>query len=175
MGIEAAIATAITLQVGAGFISGITANKAGKQQQKLLEKQADIAVVESKKEAGRLRRIFKIQNANRKLGFFKQGVAIFGSPSSIISTSINLQSEEVVSVLDRGTAQANLLRAQGRIARSQGRAQLIGSIFGGVASGVGTFATAKAFGAFPGKFGGEGLNTNTISGFRDVAPGTAIS
>lgn len=160
------LGTAIALQVGAGVFKGIQAKKAGDKQKKLFEAEAAVVEKEAKKEAGRLRRIFKVQNADRKLGFLKHGVALFGSPENIISTGISLQSEEVQSVLERGKAQSQFLKLQGSNAAKEGRAQLIGNIFQGVTSGATTFAVGKQFGAFDKDISTEKFGTITSKDAR---------
>ena len=134
MGIGAAVA----FQVISGVVSGIAAKKAGKAQQKQLEQQAEVVRAEAKRDAGRLRLRHKQATARKKLWFFHQGVAIPGSPANIIASDINLQDEEARAIIARGAAQSNLLIAQGQIARSEGRAALLGKIMGGISSGIQT-------------------------------------
>ncbi len=142
MGIE----TAIALQVGTGIISGIAANKAGKVQQKQLEQQAEVVRAEAKRDAGRLRLRHKQDVARKKLQFFKQGVAIAGSPANIIASDINLQDEEARAIIERGNAQSSLLITQGQNARNEGRAALLGNILGGISSGIKTGVLANSLG-----------------------------
>ncbi len=132
MGIEAAIA----FQVVTGVVSGIAAEKAGKAQQKQFEQQAKVVRAEAKRDAGRLRLRHKQAIARKKLQFFKQGVAIPGSPANIIASDINLQDEEARAIIARGNAQSSLLITQGQIAKSEGRAALLSSIMGGISSGI---------------------------------------
>ncbi len=134
MGIGAAIA----FQVATGVVSGIAADKAGKAQQKQLEQQAEVVRAEAKRDAGRLRLRHKQATARKKLQFFKQGVAIPGSPANIIASDINLQDEEARAIIARGNAQSNLLITQGQNARNEGRAALLGNIIGGISSGIQT-------------------------------------
>ena len=138
MGIEVAIA----LQVTSGVISGVAAKKAGKAQQKQFEQQAGVVRAEAKRDAGRLRLRHKQATARKKLQFFKQGVAIAGSPANIIASDINLQDEEARAIIARGNAQSSLLITQGQNARNEGRAALLGNILGGISSGImtGVFA-----------------------------------
>ena len=138
MGIE----TAIALQVGTGVMSGMAADKAGKEQQKLLEGQAAVVRAEAKRDAGRLRLRHKQATARKKLQFFHQGVGIAGSPANIIASDINLQDEEARAIISRGNAQSSLLIAQGQNARNEGRAALLSGIMGGISSGIMTGAMA---------------------------------
>lgn len=140
MGIEVAIA----LQVASGVASGIAANKAGKAQQKQLEEQAEVVRAEAKRDAGRLRLRHKQTIARKKLQFFKQGVAIPGSPANILASDINLQDEEARAIIARGNAQSNLLITQGLNARNEGRAALLSNIISGVSSGIQTGIFANA-------------------------------
>lgn len=140
MGVE----TAIALQVGSGVMSGMAAKKAGKEQQKLLEQQAVVVRAEAKRDAGRLRLRHKQATARKKLQFFKQGVAMPGSPANIIASDINLQDEEARAIISRGNAQSSLLIQQGQNARNEGRAALLGNIMGGIASGVMTGVLANS-------------------------------
>jgi len=136
------IGAAIALSVGSGIISGVAANKAGKAQQKQFEQQAEAVRAEAKRDAGRLRLRHKQATARKKLQFFKQGVAIPGSPANILASDINLQDEEARAIIARGNAQSNLLITQGLNARNEGRAALLGSVISGVASGFMTGALA---------------------------------
>lgn len=140
MGIGAAIA----LQVGTGVMSGIAAKKAGKAQQKQLEQQAETVRAEAKRDAGRLRLHHKQAVARKKLQFFKQGVAIPGSPASIIASDINLQDEEARAIIARGNAQSSMLITQGQNARNEGRAALLSGIMGGISSGIMTGIMANS-------------------------------
>ncbi len=140
MGIEVAIG----LQVASGIVSGIAAKRAGKAQQKQLEQQAGVVRAEAKRDAGRLRLRHKQDVARKKLQFFKQGVAIPGSPANIIASDINLQDEEARAIIARGNAQSSLLITQGQNARNEGRAALLGNIIGGISSGIQTGVLANS-------------------------------
>ena len=134
MGVEVAIG----LQIASGVISGIAAKKAGEARQKQFEQQAGVVRAEAKRDAGRLRLRHKQATARKKLQFFKQGVAIPGSPANIIASDINLQDEEARAIIARGNAQSSLLITQGQNARNEGRAALLSNIIGGISAGIQT-------------------------------------
>ncbi len=148
MGVGEALVVSSALQVGSGIFAGVQANKAGKEQQKLLDEQAGIVRGEAKATARRFRLRNKVNNAKLKLQFLHQGVGIAGSPANVIASDINLQDEEVRSIIESGEAKSQLLELQGENARSEGRAGLIGGIIQGISSGVSTFAIAKSRGFF---------------------------
>ncbi len=148
MGVGEALIISSGLQLGTSIAAGKAAKDAGKEQQKLFNEQARIALSESKREAGRLRREHKISNAKLKLRFLKQGVAIQGSAANVIATDINLQDDQVGAVLASGEARSQLFELQGRIARNEGRVAFIGEVMGGVSSAVSSISMGFALGAF---------------------------
>ena len=72
-----------------------------------------------------------------------------------------MQDDEARSIIDRGNAQSSLLLAQGRRARKEGRAALIGNVLGGITSGLTTAAMA------------EGLDTQPIGAKSILQPSAA--
>lgn len=139
MGIEAAIAA----QVAVGVIKGVAAEQAGKETQKQFKKQAEVVLREAKRDAGRLRMTFKQENAEFKLQALHQGVGVSGSIANVLASRENLQDDEARSIVDRGNAQSSLLLAQGRRARNEGRAALIGNVLGGITDGMTTSVMAS--------------------------------
>lgn len=155
MGIEAAIAA----QIAVGVVQGVAADQAGKETQKQFKRQAEVVQREAKRDAGRLRMNFKQENARFKLQALHQGVGVSGSIANVLATRINLQDDEARSIVDRGNAQASLLLAQGRRAKNEGRAALIGNVLSGITSGITTSVMAS------------GLNTESLgSGLKLSSP-----
>lgn len=142
MGIEVAIAA----QIASSVVSGIAADKAGKEQQKLFKEQAAVVRKEAKRDAGRLRMRHKADNAQFKINALHLGVAIHGSVASNLASRENLQDEEARAIISRGNAQSMVLLKQGQNARNEGRAALIGNFISGASSAFTTAALSNQLG-----------------------------
>ncbi len=133
MGQALAIASIITTVAGHIF-GGISASKAA-------EEEADLVRQESLAEAERLDREHRKFLAKQSVMFLKGGVTLAGSPLLVLEETREEGRKQVAARLRVGFERAE------RIER-EGRAKLIGSIFGAVGSGTSMTLSAKQAGIF---------------------------
>lgn len=113
--------------------------------------------------------------ANQKGAFLKNGVTLEGSPLAVLDETYKFGQEEVDSIVRSGKARSQLYRDKASIARSEGRAALLG----GIGSGVGSLASRGMNASGSGLFGGSAAESNgspnMVSGVRDNGSPISVS
>ncbi len=143
---------------------GFSANSAAQQEAQLQQQQADLALKNSQQNA-----TVEAYNATQlvqrqKVAYLANGVSLEGSPSMVLKNTTNLSQQNVQAILDRGTAEYNLGMEQKAQTLNKGRAALIG----GIAGGVGTFATAAGAASKAGMFDAPKVSGVTSSQFSSA-------
>lgn len=133
----------VTMLVVAG-VSGALQVKAGMDQKKAMERQADayeeqarIAQQEADLEAERRAEERDKFIAKQKVAFLASNIGIGGSVVSALDESFRQFGFEIDAIRRQGVAQSNQLRTEASITRDKGKAALLS----GIAQGVGTVAS----------------------------------
>jgi hypothetical protein len=140
--------TQMAITAASAAYSAVSSYQSGKAQEELYAEQAKIAEREAVREAERKRIEFRRFNAQKKLNYLSRGVMLSGTPTDILRSDVNMQNEELNAIIGRGAAQSRLSNYRGSVAKSKGRASMIGSILQGTASTLSTYKEAKDAGAF---------------------------
>lgn len=155
---------AIAAVSGAASVAGgIAGQSAADTEAKQQEAQGGIALQEANTNANLESTNLTTQVQNQKLQFLANGVSLDGSPSKVLAASKTYAQTQVQSILNQGAAQYNLAQEQGAETKNQGRAALIGSITGALASTAGAGSKAYQAGLF--------TNNSTTGGGVFAAPG----
>lgn len=129
---------------------GVQKQNAARKEARALEDQAILSEQEAKAEAEiHATRVRKFA-ANQKSAFLKNGVTLEGSPLFVLEDTYKYGQDEVNSIVRSGAARATLYRQKAEIARSEGRAALIGGIGSGVSSIASRGMAAQGVGLFGG-------------------------
>lgn len=146
--LEIAFITSAVVSVGSSIFGGFAADRASKDEARLLREQGNLAQAEAAAEAQR------VANANRKflkrqkLAFLKSGVTLEGSPLFTLATTLEEGQEEVTAIARRGAAQARLFSARAVQTQRQGRASLFGGLTQGASSIFNAFGIGRLAGIF---------------------------
>lgn len=154
---------------------GMSKQESAKKEAYALENQALLASEESRVEAQiHATRVRKFAQ-NQKGAYLKNGVTLDGSPLLVLDETYKFGQQEVDAIVRSGNARSQLYRDKASIARSEGRAALLG----GIGSGVGSLASRGMAGSGSGLFGGGAAETNgspnTVSGVRDNGSPISVS
>lgn len=129
----------IGASAGGSIFSGISADKAAKEEAKLIRRQGGIALEESQKEAEIEAYNQRQAIGRQKLAFLANGVTLEGSPMLVIKENRKFGQESVDAILKRGVEEKELADKRADQTKKAGRAALIsgglgavGSIFSGV-------------------------------------------
>lgn len=138
-----------TLTGAAGQIySGYSADKASKKQSGLIMDQARLTQEEARLEAERRATEVRRFEKRQRVAFLKSGVTLEGSPLLILEETLFEGQKEVDAIVKSGNTRATFLEREAQITRSEGRAQLIGGILGGVSDAGTSFAAGANAGMF---------------------------
>ena len=139
---------ATTVAVGGKIAGGISAQKSAKTEANLLRDQGILAQQEAyataQQKADEVRRFAKTQ----KLAFLKNGVTLQGTPSMVISETVNQGQDEVNAIVKKGIAENRLAIKQAELVRNKGRA----AMFSGITNAFGDVASFGLSGAQAGIF-----------------------
>lgn len=139
-----AVASAVLSVAG-----GISKQSAANKEARALDDQASLMEQEAQEEARihavRVRKFM----GNQKSAFLKNGVTLDGSPLWVLEDTRSAGQAEVDSIVKQGAAKATLSRQRAEIARSEGRAALIGGFSQGFSSLATMGVNAKAAGLTP--------------------------
>lgn len=124
------------LQLGAGAYKGSQQWKASKQGYKSLREQAEITRMETKREADNIRLEADKFAKQQMMDFISSGVTGEGTPTVLTKDTYTRSEEEAKAVERAGKFEATQLDKQAKQTKSQGKAAIISSIFGGAASGM---------------------------------------
>lgn len=149
--------------VASASIGAYSSYQSGKQQEEAALYQAKVATMNQRSlsqqadfEATNIRSKYRRARGAQRAAAAKSGLTLDGSISDVMLETNVQEDLDVMSVLYRGKQAAlgeemkkNLLISQGRNARTQGNLNAVGSIIGGVASGVGSWPSVSDTGSTP--------------------------
>jgi hypothetical protein len=117
------------LSAAGDLYSGISAYKSSKKTASLMEQQGQIQFAESRVEAYRMRDEGRRLQQEQMMAYISNGVEISGTPLLVMAETVSMSDFEAAAEEKRGQAAADLANANAKITRSEGKAQMISSIF----------------------------------------------
>lgn len=127
----------MSLQAAAAIFGGIgqiyggySAYKAGKKQASLLKQQGQLIYQESLRDAEVTLDDGKRFQQEQEMAYISSGVEIEGTPLLVMTETTRMAGAEAKAIKESGAAQRELYNKQAKMAKSEGKAKLIGSIFG---------------------------------------------
>ena len=149
MGIQAILTAA---SIGASVLGGIQQQRAAESQAEATEREAARQATLARQTSERQAREEARQNIElekrQKLSFLKSGVALTGTPLTILAETRERGGENVEAILETGRTQQEGLLGQGELQASELRSGGRQALFRGLGSGIATGATAFGQGVF---------------------------
>ena len=130
-------------QFGASVYQGAQKWKSAKQNYKSLRENAEIVRQETKREAANIRREADMFAKQQMMDFISSGVTGEGTPTVLTKDTYKLGEEEAKATERAGEFEALQLDRQAKQTKSQGKAAIISSIFGGGSSAMGAASAIK--------------------------------
>ena len=150
---------ALALEGVGTLFSGFSSFMANRSESRLLERQAELALQESRVEAERHARNVRRFQATQSTRFAKSGVTLEGSPVLVLEETRRLGQQEVDAIMRQGEAQSSLIREQAGQRKRTGRNSFISSFVKTGASALNSFILGQRIGIF-GNTGGSPLVNN---------------
>lgn len=130
------LAAATAVSAGLDILGGAFSYLAGDAAAEVAEQRARVLRLEAEADAQRFAEQAQDFKARQKLAYLKSGVDLSGSPLDVLDESARVARENLSAMRARGEAEATDVEQQGLYARMQGRAALVGGIFGAAKTGI---------------------------------------
>lgn len=140
------------LQVGGSLVQGVAGMKAGNATARAMETNAVQSVQEGEAEAARLRDESRFAIGRQLAGLAGNGFDLSGSAETVLRESAIEAELDIMDARRQAASRARAYREQGKAAKAEGKAKLVGGMFGAasaVANAGRDYASAQSGGYSP--------------------------
>ncbi len=128
--------------------SGLAAQRAANDEAELMDRQADIVLSETIRDADRLRRDVITFRESQAHAFLDSGVTLQGSPMEILTETVRKGNAQIEALVRRGQAESDLQRDKANILRRSGAFNALSAVQSANASLANSWILGSRIGVF---------------------------